>query len=139
MFYLGASRAADEILAQQRTNTRDDPKTIKMLHKLVELTKVLRGELLANNVLALGDILKTAWMYKRELSAGITNERVDHYFELAIRNGALGGKLLGAGGSGFLLLYVPAENHERLRLALVDLKEYPFRFDNIGSTIIYYE
>ena len=105
---------------------------------MVQLAKDLKHELLHNNIDAMGEILHQGWMYKKELAGNISNEFINHYYDLAMKSGASGGKLLGAGGGGFLLFYVKEENHQRLRYALKDLKELPFKFDNKGSTIIHY-
>ena len=138
MFYLGGTRAAGDILAEQKKSISEGNSAVSRLHKLVELTRILRDELAANNVESLGEILHTAWTYKKELSSRVTNERIDYYYELALRNGAVGGKLLGAGGSGFLLFYVRVEDQPGLRVALKDLQEYSFGFDQTGTGIIYY-
>ncbi|CDB40056.1 similar to mevalonate or galacto kinase [Azospirillum sp. CAG:260] len=105
---------------------------------MVRLAYTLKEELLHNNIDAMGDILHQGWMYKKELAGGISNELINRYYDLAMQNGASGGKLLGAGGGGFLLFYVKEENHERVRHALRDLKELKFKFDNKGTTIIHY-
>ncbi len=138
MFYTGQTRAAGDILKEQKKNTTDDVAKINNLHKMVQLAKDLKQELLHNNIDAMGEILHQGWMYKKELAGGISNEFINHYYDLAMKNGASGGKLLGAGGGGFLLFYVKEENHQRLRYAMRDLKELPFKFDNKGSTIIHY-
>ena len=75
---------------------------------------------------------------KRSLASGITNDFINRNYETAMKNGAMGGKLLGAGGGGFLLFYVKEENHQRLRNALTELKEMPFKFDNKGTALIHY-
>ncbi len=85
----------------------------------------------------MGDILHRGWMYKKELASQISNEKIDYYYNLALKNGATGGKLLGAGGSGFLLFYVPKDKQSNLRESLSDLKELKFSFDNEGTKIIY--
>ena len=138
MFYTGQTRAAGDILMEQKKNTTDDEAKFNNLHKMVQLAKDLRQELLHNNIDAMGEILHQGWMYKKELAGSISNEFINQYYDLAMKNGASGGKLLGAGGGGFLLFYVKEENHQRLRYALRDLKELPFKFDNKGSTIIHY-
>jgi len=137
LFYTGKSRSAGGILSEQKKNMTDGKKT-ENLHKMVELARVLKKELLNNNIDALGEILHQGWMYKKELAEGISGGAIDSYYELAMKNGAAGGKLLGAGGGGFLLFYVKEENHKRLRRAMGDLKELPFGFDNKGTSIIYY-
>lgn len=138
MFYTGQTRAAGDILKEQKKNTTDDVAKINNLHKMVQLAKDLKQELLHNNIDAMGEILHQGWMYKKELAGNISNELINYYYDLAMKNGASGGKLLGAGGGGFLLFYVKEENHQRLRYAMRELKELPFKFDNKGSTIIHY-
>lgn len=138
LFYLGGNRSASEILTNQKQNTLSKKETLSSLHKLVKLTSELKKELSNNYIDTLGEILDTAWAYKKELTSGITNERIDYFYNLAMRNGALGGKLLGAGGSGFLLFYVPIEEQSKLRLAMTEIDEFPFQFEKSGTTIIYY-
>jgi len=137
LFYTGKSRTAGDILSEQKKNI-EDGKKIENLHKMVELAKVLKKELLNNNIDALGEILHQGWMYKKELANSISGDTIDSYYDLAMKNGAVGGKLLGAGGGGFLLFYVKEENHKRLKRAMSDLKELPFDFDNMGTSIAYY-
>lgn len=138
MFYTGKTRSAGSILAEQKKNTSQDEAKVRMLHKIVALSKDLKDELLKGNVDSMGDVLHTGWMYKKELAKGISNPDIDYYYDLAMKNGALGGKLLGAGGGGFLLFYVRDEKKEQLRKVLSDLKEISFNFDNKGTSIIYY-
>lgn len=138
MFYTGKTRAAGSILAEQKKNTTSDEAKINNLHKMVKLSEDLREELLKGNVNAMGEILHTGWMYKKELANGISNPDIDYYYDLAIKNGALGGKLLGAGGGGFLLFYVEEHYKNKVREALKDLKEIDFNFDNKGTNIIHY-
>ena len=137
MFYTGQTRSAGSILKEQKKNTTDDKKKIENLHKMVALAKELKEELLHDNIDAMGEILHKGWLYKKELANGISNEFIDKNYEIAIKNGAIGGKLLGAGGGGFLLFYVPENKHQKVRSAL-KLKELEFRFDNKGTNIIYY-
>lgn len=138
MFYTGKTRAAGSILAEQKKNTTNDEAKINNLHKMVQLSKDLKEELLKGNINAMGEILHTGWMYKKELADGISNQDIDHYYELAMKNGALGGKLLGAGGGGFLLFYVEEQHRTRVRKALQELKEINFSFDSKGTQVIYY-
>jgi D-glycero-alpha-D-manno-heptose-7-phosphate kinase len=138
MFYTGQTRSASNILSEQKNNTTNDKAKIANLDKMVQLSKDLKEELLKGNIDAMGDILHTGWMYKKELANGISNPDIDYYYELAMQNGAKGGKLLGAGGGGFLLFYVTEDSREKVRTALKDLKEIDFRFDNKGTSIIHY-
>lgn len=138
MFYTGKTRSAGSILAEQKKNTEEDIKKINNLHKMVKLAKELKAELLKGNVDAMGDILHSGWLYKKELANGISNPDIDYYYDLAMKNGAKGGKLLGAGGGGFLLFYVEEQFRNKVRTALKDLKEIDFNFDSKGTNLIYY-
>lgn len=138
MFYTGTTRSASAILKEQKKNTASDVKKVENLHKMVKLAHDLRYELQQGNIDAMGEILHSGWMYKKALASGIANEQIDHYYDLALSNGAIGGKLLGAGGGGFLLFYVKQENQEKMRAALSALKEVPFEFDTVGTNIVYY-
>ncbi len=138
MFYTGTTRSAGSILAEQKKNTTNDEAKINNLHKMVQLSKDLKEELLKGNINAMGEILHIGWMYKKELANGISNPDIDYYYDLAMQNGALGGKLLGAGGGGFLLFYVEEQHRSRVRKALQGLKEINFSFDSKGTQLIYY-
>jgi len=138
MFYTGETRAAGDILKEQKKNTTTDKAKIENLHKMVALAHTLKEELLKGSVDSMGEILHTGWNYKKELAGGISNKAIDYYYDLALKNGADGGKLLGAGGGGFLLFYVKDENKEKLRNALSDLNELDFKFDNKGTSVIHY-
>jgi len=130
LFYLGKTRSADKVLNTYNSNNNN-------LIKMVDLAYSLNSSLSKNNIDSVGDILHTGWMYKKELSSEISNTDIDYYYNLAIKNGAEGGKLLGAGGGGFLLFYVKEENQERLRNVLSVLKEVSFKFEDKGASIIY--
>lgn len=83
-----------------------------------------------------GAILHESWMKKRELASGISSSKIDEMYECAMRNGAAGGKLLGAGGGGFLLFYCPGERQALLREKL-RLRPFPFAFEHDGSSVVY--
>ena len=86
-----------------------------------------------------GQLLKEAWQLKRSLSDRVSNARVDHLLDSAIQAGALGGKLLGAGGGGFMLLFVRPEDHDKVRAALGNLITVPFKFEMSGGRIVLYQ
>ncbi|MBA5868783.1 MAG: kinase, partial [Nitrospira sp. CR2.1] len=86
-----------------------------------------------------GTMLHEAWMLKRRLTSRITTPAIDEIYAAARQAGALGGKLLGAGGGGFMLLFARPEDHERIRMALPGLLQVPFRFENLGTHIVFYE
>ena len=137
MFYLGSTRSASSILSEQKINTINDKKKTENLHKMVNLSRELKIELLSGNIDAMGHILHKGWMYKKELASKISSKEIDFYYNLGLKNGASGGKLLGAGGGGFLLFYAQESNHEKIRKSLVNLKELKFNFSFEGSKILY--
>ncbi len=138
LFYTGKTHKAGDILKEQKKNTTDDTKKIENLHKMVSLAKDLRSNLLHNDIDSMGEILKTNWALKKSLASCISDPFIDEQYATAIKAGAAGGKLLGAGGGGFLLFYVPEKNHTRVRSALSHLREMKFEFDNKGTNVIYY-
>ncbi len=135
MFYTGKVHSASSILAQQSKNITSGDKEQNQL-KMCELARELKEELQHNNVDAMGEILHEGWKLKRTLATGISNPFVDEMYDLAIRKGAVGGKLLGAGGGGFLLFYVPENRQQEVRTAL-NLTQMPMSFDRQGSSVIY--
>jgi D-glycero-alpha-D-manno-heptose-7-phosphate kinase len=137
MFYTGKLHEADVILTEQKNNINCDTNKIENLHKMVSLAKALKTELLHGNIDSIGEILHAGWMYKKELAASISNNDIDHMYDIGCANGASGGKLLGAGGGGFVLFYAKEENHDRLRAAMHDYDEVNFKFDNTGTQVIY--
>lgn len=135
MFYTGATRDANQILANQKKHMSEASKTANLL-KMCELADYMKISLEQNNLNNFGEILNESWKKKKELANGISNQRIDELYECAICNGALGGKLLGAGGGGFLLFYCPKEKQLVLQEKL-GLKMFPFRFEHEGSSVIY--
>ena len=138
VFYTGKTRKAGSILSAQKENIQHDEAKIQNLHKMVKLAKDLKIELLNGNVDSIGEILHAGWNYKKELANGISDSSIDDIYNLAISKGALGGKLLGAGGGGFLLFYVEKEKQRDVRIALKNLQELNFKFDNKGTSVIHY-
>lgn len=134
LFYTGIMRVSSSILAEQKQQTNNNR---KHLDRMVELSEELREVLIKNKLNRFGEILHEGWLKKRYLASGITNAKIDDYYDRARSAGAVGGKILGAGGGGFLLLYCEKENQNKVRDALSDLKESPFKFEPQGSKIIY--
>lgn len=140
MFYTGALHDANKILSEQSKSLVSANDKIEATKKLCEYTLELKRSFEANNVDALGDILNRGWNIKRELAHGITSPLIDDVYARGIAAGASGGKLLGAGGGGFLLFYVPDESKKaQVREALSDLMELPVELDNSGVSIIFTE
>lgn len=135
MFYLGGTHSASEILKEQSKNINNED-TARVQQEMCDLARQLKIELQNNNVDAMGEFLHKNWMLKKSLALGISNSKIDDIYERAMKAGATGGKLLGAGGAGFVLFYVPEENKENLRISLNDLREMDFEMDNSGATIV---
>lgn len=135
MFYTGELHSASAILKEQSVNITSGDKEANQL-KMCDLARELREELQHNNIDAMGEILNEGWNLKRTLANGISNPEIDEYYEIAMKHGAIGGKLLGAGGGGFLLFYVPENRQQEVRMA-IGLQQMPFSFDYQGSAVIY--
>ncbi len=136
MFFTGFSRTASEIAAQQVKNIPNKQKELTTMHAMVqEAIDVLNR----NDLRRFGKMLDETWQIKRSLSDKIATTYVDELYEAAIGAGALGGKLLGAGGGGFILFFVEPQNKAKVRERLKDLLEVPIRFENLGSQIIFYQ
>jgi len=139
MLYTGLTRNADDILTEQTQNTMHDGATRVGLRRLVELAGQLNQAWCDHNLDGFGEVLHAAWLVKRELSNGISNPLIDEWYATARAHGAIGGKILGAGGGGFLLLYAPEERHPEICRALPDLRPISFHFEPQGSKLIYIE
>jgi D-glycero-alpha-D-manno-heptose-7-phosphate kinase len=137
MFYTGDLRSASAILAEQSKNIATDSEKENAQLEICKRTEELHKELINENIDALGGILHAGWMNKRKLAGGITSPLIDKAYEDALAAGATGGKLLGAGGGGFLLFYVPEHRHESVKNALSDLRFMQFGFCQSGSSVIY--
>ncbi len=136
MLYTGQTRSASAILHDQN-QAMDSAKKRQTVHQMVELAYELKRTLEANNIDDFGRILHEGWLLKQGLTSDISNSGIAVLYERGLQAGALGGKLLGAGGSGFLLFYCPEEKQAQFREAMADVRELPFRFDNSGSKIIH--
>lgn len=136
LFYTGMTHSSGVILKEQSQNVEQEEKYLSLI-KMTELAHDMRDALIEKDLDAFGTILNQNWKLKQSLANGITNETVEMYYQIGIENGALGGKLLGAGGGGFLLFYCPKERQPRLRAALSDLVELPFEMENSGTKVIY--
>lgn len=135
MFYTGITHDANVILAEQKKNISSADKT-KNLIQMCQLARDMKHSLENNELSNFGEILNEGWIRKRELAGGISNPRIDELYEIAMKNGATGGKLLGAGGGGFLLFYCPKERQEQLKNQL-RLKPFDFRFERDGSSVVH--
>ena len=139
LLYTGLTRRSDEILSEQGCNTEHDESTRAGLRRMVGLANQLHEALLRDDVNGFGEVLHANWMEKRRLAGGVTRPCIDSWYETARAHGAIGGKLLGAGGGGFLLLYAPVDRHLEICQALPELRKVPFRFEPQGSKLIHVE
>jgi D-glycero-alpha-D-manno-heptose-7-phosphate kinase len=135
LFFTGMTRSANEILCEQRHNI---PGRFEILRKMKEQALDVR-DCLSNgaNLNRLGRLLDKGWELKRQLASRISNYTIDDIYEIAIDNGAIGGKISGAGGGGFLLLCCPPDRQHQVRAALSNLKELPFSLERDGTKVIF--
>jgi D-glycero-alpha-D-manno-heptose-7-phosphate kinase len=134
LFFTGVSRRADSILTEQKSNIKD---RLTELREIKHMAHQARAYLEAENFDALGELLHQSWELKKRLAGTISNGQINEMYEAARRAGAIGGKIAGAGGGGFLLLYVPYERQNKVRAALSGLQELPFRLESDGTKIIF--
>ena len=137
LFYTGLTHSAGEILKEQNKNVVSADEKYRNVIQMTELAYELRDALCHNNIDSFGQILHKGWMLKKGLSGAISTGQIDRSYERAMNAGALGGKLLGAGGGGFLLFYCSKEKQRRLRSELSDLIELPFHMESEGTKVIY--
>ncbi len=137
LFYTGIMRTSSDV-ANSYVNDieKKSELLVKMQGMVDEGIHILHDN---GSIDRFGELMHKGWMAKRELSQKVSNHTVDDLYERALDNGALGGKITGAGGGGFLLLFVPQSKQNRVRNALSELLHVPFRFDYAGSQIIVYE
>jgi D-glycero-alpha-D-manno-heptose-7-phosphate kinase len=136
MFYLGGTRSASKVLKSQSANMRNNESAIGNMKAMVRQARTLRAEI-TSDVDVLGPYLHEGWERKRRLAEGISNPLIDKAYATALAAGATGGKLLGAGASGFLLTYTPRAARAAVREALAEFQAYDVRLDAVGATIIY--
>jgi D-glycero-alpha-D-manno-heptose-7-phosphate kinase len=134
LFFTGRTRKADAILAEQRSRTRDRSAE---LDGIKGLALELGPELEAASFDRLGEILHRNWELKRKLASGISDAPIDEMYERARACGALGGKVCGAGGGGFLLVYCPPERQECLAKGMSEYRMLPFQLERDGSKVIF--
>ncbi|MBI5878836.1 MAG: GHMP kinase [Chloroflexi bacterium] len=139
LMYMGTTRASSAILAEQRSNTEHDAGNRRVLGHMVAQADALRAALNQQDLDAFGGILHDGWLAKKQLASGISNGQIDEWYDRARAAGAVGGKVLGAGGGGFLLLYAPPERQAAIERALPELRRIGFGFEPQGSKIIYVE
>jgi D-glycero-alpha-D-manno-heptose-7-phosphate kinase len=139
LLYTGQTRRAEHILEEQSRNSANCDVTRTGLRRMAALAGQLRDALNRSDLDGFGETLHANWADKRSLASGISNAVLDTWYDCARAHGAIGGKILGAGGGGFLLLYAPEERHPEICAALPTLRPVPFHFEPQGSRLIYVE
>jgi D-glycero-alpha-D-manno-heptose-7-phosphate kinase len=139
LFFTGSSHDSWTILQEQENSTRrDEGKALESLHAIRAMTEQMRSALIKGDLCDFGELLHEGWENKKRVAKGITNPRIDEVYRLARESGAIGGKITGAGGGGFLLLFCRQENQSRVRQALTawGAREMEFDFDLNGAQVV---
>jgi D-glycero-alpha-D-manno-heptose-7-phosphate kinase len=138
IFYTGIARSAAPILAEQGKGVREEKKeVVESMHYIKELGRKILEAVETGNITEVGRLFHSHWQYKKKISNKMTNERFDKIYEVARENGALGGKISGAGGGGFFTFYIE-NGHKKLREAMkqLGLREMRYRFDFEGAKVL---
>lgn len=137
LFYTGLTRSADPILEKQTKNLTKQEQKRSVMRMMVSLARTIHMDLNNNNLEKFGKLLHKNWMLKKKMAVGVTTNQIDSWYKTALKQGATGGKILGAGGGGFLLIYAEPECHRSIKKALNDLLLLDFKFEPQGSKIIF--
>jgi len=135
LFFMGTERTSESILLDQRKRAALNINALKQMGAMAAHAQAILED--GSDLRQFGKLLNEAWQLKKNLANGISNETIDRAYEAALASGALGGKLLGAGGCGFILLFVTPEKQPAVRNQLSHLQEVPFEFSHEGSLIIF--
>ncbi len=134
VFYTGVTRKSSEILAEQKANINS---RVEVLSEMQKLAFEGRDAILEGEFDVFGETLHKGWQLKKQLASKVSNPAIDDIYGVARRAGAIGGKVTGAGGGGFVLFYCPRDKQDDLKRALKGLRELPFRFQQDGSKVIF--
>lgn len=137
LFYTGLTHSAGSVLKEQNANMISAADKVNNMIRMTKLAYEMRESLISGDLSSFGDIMNENWQLKRGMASTISNGLIDQYYDIAMKSGARGGKLLGAGGGGFLLFYCEKKAQPRLRSALSDLVELPFEMETGGTKVIY--
>jgi D-glycero-alpha-D-manno-heptose-7-phosphate kinase len=137
LFFTGFSRSASGILKDQKVKSQqNDSEMLSNLHYVKELGRSSKTSLETGNTKLFGELMHEHWEHKKRRSGGMTNSQIDEWYELAIKNGAIGGKLVGAGGGGFLMFMAHDRTKLRMAMASAGLDEVRFKFDFEGAKVM---
>ena len=138
LFFTGLSRFSSDIARDKVSNFTNRFQELTQIKEMVdEGMSILQSP--STPIMDLGKLMHESWMLKRSLSAKVSTPKIDEIYEAGIKAGATGGKVLGAGGGGFILFFAKPENHSKIRERLKSLVHVSFHFDNLGSKIVVYE
>jgi D-glycero-alpha-D-manno-heptose-7-phosphate kinase len=138
LFFTGYTRSAGEILKEQDSRSKKhDPEMIANMHFVKQLGRDIKDALEGNDLQRFGELMNEHWEHKKGRSKLMTNDRIDHWYQLARANGALGGKLIGAGGGGFLMFLCQEGSRVRQVMMEEGLEEVRFRFDFEGTKVVF--
>lgn len=135
IFYTGIHKSSSSILKKYNKNLDADNKN-DLIKKMVEISYQLRKDLENDDLSSFGKLLHENWILKKQIEASISNGIIDKYYEIGLKHGAIGGKLLGAGGRGYILFFAPPTSHDKIIKALRPLKYSKIKSDKLGSRII---
>jgi D-glycero-alpha-D-manno-heptose-7-phosphate kinase len=137
LFFTGYTRSASDILKEQDRRTKElDPAMVDNLHFVKELGVESMEALESGDLREFARLMDVHWQHKKKRSAGMSNAQVNEWYDYAMRNGALGGKIVGAGGGGFLMFYTENNTHLRQAMRSKGLRETRFRFDFEGTKVV---
>jgi len=134
LFFTGISRKADSVLTEQKSNIKD---RMSVLREIRDMAYQAKSDLQAGQFDAFGSLLHRSWELKKRMAGQISNGTIDEMYDAARRAGAIGGKITGAGGGGFILLCAPHEKHQTIRQTLNGLQELPFQLEPDGTKVIF--
>ncbi|MBS3128357.1 galactokinase [Candidatus Woesearchaeota archaeon] len=136
--YTGLTRSADEVLASQRKEAETDEEKINGLTQIKEIGEEIKKALEAGNLRRFGEWMNIHWQTKQKLSKKMTNSKIDEWYNIALQNGAIGGKIMGAGGGGFFMFYVDKDKEKFIQeMSKAGLIPLDFHFEFDGSTIVF--
>ena len=138
LFFTGLSRYASDIAKDKIANFKNHFRELTQMKEMVnEGLSILQSN--SDSIKDLGELLHESWELKRSLSTKVSTPQIDEIYKSGIESGAIGGKILGAGGGGFILFIAKPENHKKIRTRLKNLVHVSFKFNNTGSKIVVYE
>lgn len=138
IFFTGRTRSASKILVKQSVDMRGQKQRI-LTRRMVQIAHEMKYQLESGSLDFFGSLLDENWQLKVQLTSGISDYQIDSWYSTGLANGALGGKLLGAGNGGFLMFFAPPERHQHIVKALSNLKPVKFLFERAGTQVVYFQ